>query len=136
MCYFFVTACFFLHCSVLSVFFFFGQVKNSHRVEITANLKGTSIHCRTETPDMYESIDAVAHALVRYFTFLMKISFVICCGSDRFSFFYIHSFRAFFLLPFPNQNTPLQMYHRMANCASTRNAEWMDFMEAAKQGMI
>lgn len=27
-------------------------------------MKGTTIHSKTETPDMYDSIDAVAHALV------------------------------------------------------------------------
>ncbi|CAB9517512.1 hibernation promotion factor [Seminavis robusta] len=41
------------------------KVKNAHKVEVTTNLKGVTIHSRTETPDMYESIDAVAHALNR-----------------------------------------------------------------------
>ena len=41
------------------------KVKNAHRVEVTTNLVGTTIHSKTESPDMYESIDAVAHALVR-----------------------------------------------------------------------
>jgi ribosome-associated translation inhibitor RaiA len=40
-------------------------VKNAHRAEVTTNLKGVTIHSRSESPDMYESIDAVAHALVR-----------------------------------------------------------------------
>ena len=41
------------------------QVKSGHRVDLTANLKGLTIHCKEETPDMYESIDKVAHALNR-----------------------------------------------------------------------
>lgn len=41
------------------------KVKNAHRVEVTTNLVGTTIHSKTESPDMYESIDAVSHALNR-----------------------------------------------------------------------
>jgi putative sigma-54 modulation protein len=39
------------------------QVKNAHRVDLTANLKGLTIHCKEESPDMYTSIDAVSTAL-------------------------------------------------------------------------
>lgn len=39
------------------------KVKNAHRVDVTANLKGLTIHCREESPDMYTSIDAAAGAL-------------------------------------------------------------------------
>ena len=39
------------------------QVKNAHRVDLTANLKGLTIHCKEESPDMYASIDAAATAL-------------------------------------------------------------------------
>jgi len=39
------------------------KVKNAHRVDLTANLKGLTIHCREESPDMYTSIDAAATAL-------------------------------------------------------------------------
>lgn len=39
------------------------KVKNAHRVDLTANLKGLTIHCREESPDMYASIDAVSTAL-------------------------------------------------------------------------
>ena len=39
------------------------QVKNCHRVDLTANLKGLNIHCKEESPDMYASIDAAATAL-------------------------------------------------------------------------
>eukprot|EP00537_Pseudo-nitzschia_pungens_P007433 CAMPEP_0172377764 /NCGR_PEP_ID=MMETSP1060-20121228/69077_1 /TAXON_ID=37318 /ORGANISM="Pseudo-nitzschia pungens, Strain cf. cingulata" /LENGTH=253 /DNA_ID=CAMNT_0013105473 /DNA_START=543 /DNA_END=1304 /DNA_ORIENTATION=+ len=39
------------------------SVKNGHRVDCTTALKGLTIHCKEETPDMYESIDAVAKAL-------------------------------------------------------------------------
>ena len=39
------------------------QVKNGHRVDLTANLKGLTIHCKEESPDMYASIDAAAQAL-------------------------------------------------------------------------
>lgn len=41
------------------------QVKNGHRVEVVTNLKGTTIICQNESPDMYTSIDAAAHALNR-----------------------------------------------------------------------
>ena len=41
------------------------QVKNGHRVEIVTNVKGTTIICKNESPDMYTSIDASAHALQR-----------------------------------------------------------------------
>jgi putative sigma-54 modulation protein len=40
-------------------------VKNGHRVEIVTNVKGTTIICKDESPDMYSSIDAVAAALNR-----------------------------------------------------------------------
>ena len=39
------------------------QVKNAHRVDLTASLKGLTIHCKEETPDMYATIDAVSTAL-------------------------------------------------------------------------
>jgi len=39
------------------------KVKNAHRVDLTAILKGLTIHCREESPDMYASIDAVSTAL-------------------------------------------------------------------------
>lgn len=39
------------------------QVKNAHRVDLTATLKGLTIHCKEESPDMYASIDAVSTAL-------------------------------------------------------------------------
>ena len=42
---------------------FFLQVKNAHRVDLTANLKGLTVHCKEESPDMYTSIDAAATAL-------------------------------------------------------------------------
>lgn len=38
-------------------------VKNGHRVDCTTALKGVTFHCKEESPDMYESIDAVAKAL-------------------------------------------------------------------------
>jgi putative sigma-54 modulation protein len=41
------------------------KVKNGHRVEVVTNLKGTSIICHNESPDMYASIDAASHALYR-----------------------------------------------------------------------
>lgn len=40
-------------------------MKNAHRVEIITNVKGTTIICRNESPDMYSSIDSVSHALNR-----------------------------------------------------------------------
>uniref|UniRef100_A0A7S4EF26 Sigma 54 modulation/S30EA ribosomal protein C-terminal domain-containing protein n=2 Tax=Pseudo-nitzschia australis TaxID=44445 RepID=A0A7S4EF26_9STRA len=39
------------------------SVKNGHRVDCTTALKGLTIHCKEESPDMHESIDAVAKAL-------------------------------------------------------------------------
>ena len=41
------------------------QVKNKHRAEVVTNLKGTTIICTIESPDMYSSIDSAAHALNR-----------------------------------------------------------------------
>jgi len=41
------------------------KVKNAHRVEVTTNLKGTTIHSKVESPDIYESIYGVAKALNR-----------------------------------------------------------------------
>lgn len=41
------------------------KVKNRHRVDLNANLKGLTIHCKEESSDMYASIDAVSHALNR-----------------------------------------------------------------------
>jgi putative sigma-54 modulation protein len=40
-------------------------VKDGHRVDLTANLKGLTIHCTEESPDMYTSIDLAASALNR-----------------------------------------------------------------------
>jgi putative sigma-54 modulation protein len=34
-------------------------------VEVVTNLKGTTIICKNESPDMYNSIDSAAHALNR-----------------------------------------------------------------------
>jgi putative sigma-54 modulation protein len=34
-------------------------------VEVVANLKGTTVICNFESPDMYQSIDSAAHALYR-----------------------------------------------------------------------
>lgn len=39
------------------------KVKNGHRVDCTTSLKGLTIHCKEERPDMYASIDAAAKAL-------------------------------------------------------------------------
>ena len=39
------------------------QVKNGHRVDCTTSLKGLTVHCKEERPDMYASIDATAKAL-------------------------------------------------------------------------
>ena len=50
---------FFVHVTALI------QVKNSDRVEVVTNLKGTTIICTNESPDMYSSIDSAAHALHR-----------------------------------------------------------------------
>jgi len=41
------------------------KVKNSDRVEVITNLKGTTIICKHESPDMYNSIDAASKALSR-----------------------------------------------------------------------
>uniref|UniRef100_A0A7S3DPX1 Sigma 54 modulation/S30EA ribosomal protein C-terminal domain-containing protein n=1 Tax=Entomoneis paludosa TaxID=265537 RepID=A0A7S3DPX1_9STRA len=41
------------------------KVKNNHRVEVVTNLKGTTIICTFESPDMYSSIDSAAAALNR-----------------------------------------------------------------------
>merc|ERR1712014_134669 len=39
------------------------RVKDGHRVDCTASLKGLTVHCKEECPDMYTSIDATAKAL-------------------------------------------------------------------------
>jgi len=39
------------------------KVKNAHRVDVTANLKGLTVNCKVESPDMYASIDSAATAL-------------------------------------------------------------------------
>ncbi|CAJ1966569.1 unnamed protein product [Cylindrotheca closterium] len=39
------------------------KVKNAHRVDLTANLKGLTVNCKVESPDMYASIDSAATAL-------------------------------------------------------------------------
>jgi len=39
------------------------KVKNGHRVDCTTSLKGLTVHCKEERPDMYASIDAAAKAL-------------------------------------------------------------------------
>jgi len=39
------------------------KVKNGHRVDCTTSLKGLTVHCKEERPDMYSSIDAAAKAL-------------------------------------------------------------------------
>jgi len=39
------------------------KVKNGHRVDCTTSLKGLTVHCKEEQPDMYASIDAAAKAL-------------------------------------------------------------------------
>lgn len=39
------------------------QVKDAHRVDLTAMLKGLTVHCKEESPDMYTTIDAAATAL-------------------------------------------------------------------------
>jgi len=39
------------------------KVKNGHRVDCTTSLKGLTVHCKEEQPDMYASIDATAKAL-------------------------------------------------------------------------
>jgi len=39
------------------------KVKNAHRVDLTTNLKGLTVNCKVESPDMYTSIDSAAAAL-------------------------------------------------------------------------
>jgi len=39
------------------------KVKNGHRVDCTTSLKGLTVHCKEERPDMYAAIDAAAKAL-------------------------------------------------------------------------
>lgn len=39
------------------------KVKDGHRVDLTAILKGLTVHCKEETADMYTSIDSAATAL-------------------------------------------------------------------------
>ncbi len=46
-----------------SPIFAYTQVKNGHRVDCTTSLKGLTVHCKEERPDMYASIDATAKAL-------------------------------------------------------------------------
>jgi putative sigma-54 modulation protein len=41
------------------------QVKNGHKAEVVTSVKGTTIRCAEETPDMYASIDAVTDRLKR-----------------------------------------------------------------------
>jgi putative sigma-54 modulation protein len=54
-------------CSIfhMSVATSYQQVKSGHRVEIVTDIKGTTIICKNESPDMYESIDQAGHALQR-----------------------------------------------------------------------
>ena len=40
------------------------QVKNAHKAEVTTSVKGTTIRCSEESPDMYASIDLVSDRLV------------------------------------------------------------------------
>jgi putative sigma-54 modulation protein len=55
-----------LHPHFLILFCFYSiKVKDGHRVEVVTNLKGTTIICKNESPDMYSSIDAAAAALNR-----------------------------------------------------------------------
>ena len=51
--------------SIFSNICVLSQVKDSDRVEIVTNLKGTTIICKNESPDMYNSIDSAAKALNR-----------------------------------------------------------------------
>ena len=54
----------FIRCSYTPVLWFvIPQVKNAHRVDVTANLKGLTVNCKVESPDMYSSIDSAAGAL-------------------------------------------------------------------------
>jgi len=41
------------------------KVKNGHMAEVVTSVKGTTIRCAEETPDMYASIDAVTDRLKR-----------------------------------------------------------------------
>jgi len=41
------------------------KVKNGHKAEVVTSVKGTTIRCAEETPDMYASIDAVTDRLKR-----------------------------------------------------------------------
>mmetsp|Transcript_21308 Transcript_21308/g.29646 ORF Transcript_21308/g.29646 Transcript_21308/m.29646 type:complete len:244 (-) Transcript_21308:332-1063(-) len=41
------------------------KVKEGHKVEVTTNLKGTTIHSKEENEDMYSAIDAVANRVAR-----------------------------------------------------------------------
>jgi len=41
------------------------KVENGHRVEVTTSLKGITIHTKSDSPDMYSSIDAASHAMSR-----------------------------------------------------------------------
>lgn len=43
----------------------FQKVKNGHKAEVVTSVKGTTIRCAEETPDMYASIDAVTDRLKR-----------------------------------------------------------------------
>lgn len=47
------------------MFCLYVKVKDGHRVEVVTNLKGTTIICKNESPDMYTSIDEAAAALNR-----------------------------------------------------------------------
>ena len=40
-------------------------MKNGHKAEVVTSVKGTTIRCAEETPDMYASIDAVTDRLKR-----------------------------------------------------------------------
>mmetsp|Transcript_14337 Transcript_14337/g.20186 ORF Transcript_14337/g.20186 Transcript_14337/m.20186 type:complete len:245 (-) Transcript_14337:308-1042(-) len=41
------------------------KVKEGHKIEVTTNLKGTTIHSKEENEDMYTAIDAVANRVAR-----------------------------------------------------------------------
>jgi len=41
------------------------KVKNAHKAEVTTSVKGTTIRCSEESPDMYASIDLVSDRLAR-----------------------------------------------------------------------
>jgi len=41
------------------------KVENGHRVDVITSLKGTTIHTKSSSPDMYSSIDAASHAMSR-----------------------------------------------------------------------